>query len=91
MALTAEQRALLESIDPKDLAAVVGRAHRAETEVRINDEDNRKYGDVSIYKVQDNGYARPKMGVFTDSIPTLVEQLEAAYAALATEADDSDA
>lgn len=85
MALTKEQLEVLQGIDPADLAALVGRSHRAETEVRVNDEDNRKFGDVSIYKVQENGYSRPKTGLFTDGIPTLIEQLQDAYAELKPE------
>lgn len=83
-----EVLAILEAagLSLKDLASVVSETNRADTDVRVNDEENRKFGDVSIYKVQDNGFARPKMGVFTDSIPGLIGQLEAAYAVIQPEA-----
>ncbi len=82
MSLTAEQAALLEDLSPEDLATLVSKANRADTEVRINDEDNQKFGEVSLYKVQSNGYARPKMGIDVDGIPGLIAGLEAAYTTL---------
>jgi hypothetical protein len=72
-------------INLADLAEALNPTEHADTEVRVNDEDNRKYGDASIYKVQANGFARPKMGVFTDSIPNLIGQLQEAYAELQPE------
>lgn len=82
MALTAEQAKVLEGIDPQDLATLVSKANRADTEVRINDEDNQKFGEVSLYKVQSNGYARPKMGIDADGIPGLIAGLQDAFATL---------
>lgn len=73
--------------DLNDLAAALTPTVRADTQVRINDEDNRKFGDASIYKVQSNGYAKPKMGVFKDSIPNLIGQLQEAYATLQPETE----
>lgn len=85
MGLTAKQREVIEGISPEDLASIVGAANRASTEVRVNDTDDRKYGDVSIFKVQANGYARPKMGVYTKGIPALIEQLQTAFDVLENE------
>ena len=82
MALTAEQAAVLEGIDPQDLATLVAQTNRADTEVRINDADNVKFGEVSVYKVQSNGYARPKLGVDADAIPGLIDGLQVAFATL---------
>jgi len=86
MALTKEQAAVLEGIDPQDLATLVAQSNRADTEVRVNDEDNVKFGQVSIYKVMSGGYARPKMGVDADGIPSLIEGLQAAFAELTPDA-----
>jgi hypothetical protein len=82
MSLTAEQASVLEGISPEDLATLVSKANRADTEVRINDEDNQKFGEVSLYKVQSNGYARPKMGIDADGIPGLIAGLQDAFATL---------
>ncbi len=82
MALTPQQTEVLEGISPEDLATLVSKANRADTEVRINDEDNQKFGEVSLYKVQGNGYARPKMGIDADGIPGLIVGLQEAFASL---------
>ena len=82
MALTTEQAEVLAGIDPADLATLVSKANRADTEVRINDEDNQKFGEVSLYKVQSNGYARPKMGIDADGIPGLIVGLQEAFSTL---------
>ena len=80
------QAAIDAGIDLTSLAAALApQAERADTEVRVNDEDNRKFGDASIYKVQANGFARPKMGVFADGIPNLIGQLEKALASIQPE------
>ncbi len=80
--LTAEQQAVLESMTPEQVATAVAKLNRADTEVRINDEDNQKFGEVSLYKVQGSGYARPKMGIDADGIPGLIEGLQDAFATL---------
>jgi hypothetical protein len=87
MALTAEQAKVLEGIDPQDLATLVSKTNRADTEVRINDEDNTKFGEVSLYKVQSNGYARPKMGIDADGIPGLIAGLQEAFATLRSDTE----
>ena len=87
MALTKEQAKVLEGIDPQDLATLVSKANRADTEVRINDEDNQKFGEVSLYKVQSNGYARPKMGIDADGIPGLIAGLQDAFATLRSDVE----
>lgn len=60
------------------------RAH-AGIEVTVNPADERKYGDVSIFKVQGNGYRKPAMGLFHAQIAGLVEQLQDALKVLDAE------
>lgn len=57
----------------------------ATIEVVVNGAEERKFGDVSIFKVQGNGYRKPAMGLFGDQIPALIEQLQAAQTVLSDE------
>ena len=75
-------------VDPVQLVQEAGLANIqirqfASFEVLVNDEESRKFGDCSIYKVQTNGYRQPKVGVFEHQIDGLIEQLQAAKAILA--------
>lgn len=63
-----------EQID-KLLSGLTAARTTAGLEVVVNPEGERKYGDVSIFKVQANGYRKPKMGVFTKDIQTLIDGL----------------
>ena len=58
----------------------------ASIEVQINSGDDVKFGDVSINKVQPNGYSRTAMGLRTAQIPEFVVNLVVALEEL-----DSDA
>ena len=51
-------------------------------DVVTNPADERKYGDISVFKVQGNGYRKPTMGLFKAQIPGFIEDLQAAYDAL---------
>lgn len=90
MALTKEQREALEGISPEDLASLVGVTHRAETILRVNPEDERKYGDVSIAKRQTNGYIRTKTGVWETDLPSVAAQAQVAFDKLQAEKDEAD-
>ena len=93
MSTSTEQTKALEmleklGIDPVQLVQEAGLANivkvqHASFEVLVNDEANKKYGDVTIYKVQSNGYRTPKTGVFSKDLPGLIEQLQAAQEKLA--------
>jgi hypothetical protein len=58
-------------------------------EVVVNPAEERKFGDVSIFKVQGNGYRKPAMGIFATQLPDLIAQLTDANNVLGTEADES--
>lgn len=51
----------------------------AEVTVRVNGPDERKFGDVSIVKIQANGFERPLGGFKFDQLPDLIAALQAAY------------
>lgn len=78
-------------ITPDVLAAAAGLANvavaarqHAVFEVTINEEGDRKYGDVTIYKVQGNGFRAPKVGIYADDLPGLINQLQAAQKKVTT-------
>lgn len=73
-----------EAID-KALAGLASMRTTAAVEVVVNSAEERKFGDVSIFKVQGNGYRKPAMGLFRDQIEPLIEQLGTALTALTTE------
>ena len=54
-------------------------------EVVVNPEAERKFGDVTIYKVQGNGYRQPKLALRIAQIPELIAGLTAAQAAAGEE------
>jgi len=58
-------------------------------EVVVNPAEERKYGDVSIFKVQGNGYRKPAMGIFENQLSDLIAQLEDALRVLTTASDES--
>lgn len=67
------------------LAGVASLRTTATIEVVVNSAEERKFGDVSIFKVQGNGYRKPAMGLFRDQIEPLMEQLASAQTALSDE------
>jgi hypothetical protein len=67
------------------LAGLASMRTNAAIEVVVNSAEERKFGDVSIFKVQSNGYRKPAMGLFRDQIEPLIEQLGNALTALTTE------
>lgn len=93
MSLSADQQKALKTleslgIDPVELVKQAGLANvqirqRASFEVIVNDEDNRKYGDVTIYKVQSNGFRAPKVGIAKTDLADLIERLQKAATQLA--------
>lgn len=58
-------------------------------EVVVNPAEERKYGDVSIFKVQGNGYRKPAMGIFESQLSDLISQLQDALGVLTGESDES--
>ena len=73
-----------EQID-QALAGIASMRTTASIEVVVNSAEERKFGDVSIFKVQGNGYRRPAMGLFREQIEPLIERLGAALTVLTTE------
>jgi hypothetical protein len=67
------------------LAGIASMRTTATIEVVVNSAEERKFGDVSIFKVQGNGYRKPAMGLFRDQISVLIEQLQAAQTTLSDE------
>ena len=57
------------------LQGIVNMRTTASIEVGINSGDDVKFGDVSVYKVQPNGYRRTAMGVRTSQIPGFLVNL----------------
>jgi hypothetical protein len=51
----------------------------AQVVVRVNSEDERKFGDVSIIKIQANGFEKPTGGFKFAQLPELIAGLTAAY------------
>lgn len=51
----------------------------AEVVVRVNGPDERKFGDVSIVKIQANGFERPIGGFKFEQLPELIAGLQTAY------------
>lgn len=51
----------------------------AEVIVRVNEGDERKFGDVSILKIQANGFEKPVGGFKFAQLPELIAGLQAAY------------
>jgi hypothetical protein len=76
---------LTEEAIEKALAGLASMRTTASIEVVVNSAEERKFGDVSIFKVQGNGYRKPAMGLFREQIEPLIEQLGAALTALTTE------
>lgn len=69
----------------KALAGLASLRTTAGIEVVVNPADERKYGDVSIFKVQANGYRKPAMGVFASQLPELIAGLQDAERLLTTQ------
>jgi hypothetical protein len=53
-------------------------------------EKERKFGDVTIFKVAANGYREPKTGVFDEQLDELIDGLTAARDALRTPPSDDE-
>lgn len=89
---TDNAREVFENIGLKGAAldqALEGLANMRTTasiEVSINEGDDVKFGDVSINKVQPNGYSRTAMGLRTAQIPEFVANLVVALEELDSEA-----
>lgn len=66
----------------KALAGLASLRDVAGIEVVVNSAEERKFGDVSIFKVQGNGYRKPAMGLFQAQIQPLIESLTDALAVL---------
>jgi hypothetical protein len=81
---TEQARAAFEAAGLKGNAleqAVAGLANMrvtAEIVVRTNVGEERKFGDVSIVKIQANGFERPIGGFQYGQLPDLISQLQAA-------------
>ena len=69
----------------KALAGLASMRSFAGIEVVVNAADERKFGDVSIFKVQGNGYRKPAMGLFQAQIEPLIESLKDALTVLNTQ------
>jgi outer membrane translocation and assembly module TamA len=63
------------------LAGIANVRTTAEVQVRVNKGEEIKFGNVSIVKIQANGFVKPLGGFSFDQLPGLITQLEAAYAA----------
>lgn len=70
----------------KALAGLRNARVTAGIEAKVNPAGERKYGDVSIFKVQGNGYRKPAMGLFRGQIAGLIAQLQDALKVLDAEA-----
>ena len=64
------------------LAGLASLRNTASIEVVVNSAEERKFGDVSIFKVQGNGYRKPAMGLFKDQIAPTIEALTDALSVL---------
>lgn len=89
MALTAEQqREAFEAAGlrgdalEKALQGLANMRTTAAIEVRVNPDDERKYGDVTVFKVQGNGFRAPKLALKTGQIAEVLNGLVSAFAAL---------
>lgn len=80
----AEVNAILAplGLDLDDVANAVGLApaaakvrQTATIQVVVNEGEAKKFGDVSIVKVQANGYKQPKVGIFAADLPGFIEAL----------------
>ena len=63
------------------LAGLANMRTTATVEVRVNEGEERKFGDVSIVKIQANGYTRPVGGFQFAQLPELIAGLTAALSA----------
>lgn len=66
------------------LAGLASMRTTASIEVVVNPAEERKFGDISIFKVQGNGYRKPVMGLFQAQIEPLIESLTDAAEVLTT-------
>lgn len=60
------------------IAGLANMRTTAEVVVRVNEGENRKYGHVSLIKIQANGFEKPVTGLRFEQIPGLIAQLQAA-------------
>lgn len=67
------------------LAGLASLRNTATIEVVVNSAEERKFGDVSIFKVQGNGYRKPAMGLFKDQIQATIDALTDALEVLDTQ------
>lgn len=61
------------------LAGIANVRSTAEVQVRVNTGDEVKFGNVSILKIQANGFTRPVGGFTFAQLPDLIAGLQAAY------------
>lgn len=80
---------LSDSDVTKAMQGLAAARSTAGIEVVVNPAEERKFGDVSIFKVQGNGYRKPVMGIFASQLPGLIAQLEDANGVLTTEQESS--
>lgn len=84
MATLEQQREALEAVGlqgdelDKAMQGLANMRTTASIEVGVNTGDDAKYGDVSVYKVQPNGYRRTAMGARTAQIPGFIVELVSA-------------
>lgn len=74
-------------LSPDQVKAILGRSNARAFEVRVNDgAEEKKFGDMTVFKVASNGYRQPKTGVFTEQAPELTIGIVQGY--LETAAED---
>lgn len=61
------------------LAGIANVRTTAEVQVRVNRGEEIKFGNVSIIKIQANGFEKPLGGFTFDQLPSLITQLQTAY------------
>ena len=61
------------------IAGLANMRTTAQVIVRVNDADERKFGDVSILKIQANGFEKPVGGFRFAQLPELIAGLQQAY------------
>ncbi len=61
------------------LAGIANVRTTAQVVVRVNQGDELKFGNVSIIKIQANGFEKPVGGFTFDQVAELITQLQTAY------------